>query len=156
MSRLFLNTFLSLPICCWTWGKAVKADKKESRSLWHFSPRRGGFPGAGAAAVPGSAGRRERRAGEGEGEKMNSCRAIKAASAWLSKAGGNLIQPGASLPSAVWCLPGIQERGCLTAHFVWRAKGALPSHSFQRKEILAGGVSSFWEKHALNVVAAAL
>lgn len=29
---------------------------------------------------PGSAGRRERRAGEGEGEKMNSCKAIKPAS----------------------------------------------------------------------------
>lgn len=95
----------------------------------------------------GSAGRRERRAGEGEEEKMNSCKAIKPASLpYCPKQAGNLIQPGASLPSAVWCLPGIQERGCLTAHFVSRAKGALPSHNFQRKDILAGGVSSFLRK----------
>lgn len=45
----------------------------------------------------------------GVGQK-NSCKPIKPNSASLSKA-VNLIQPGASLPIAVWCLTGISGKG---------------------------------------------
>lgn len=70
----FLRTFLSAPICCWAWGRSIKTDKNESTNLWSSAPELGRFPGAGVSREEGE------EAGEGQGEKMNSCRAIKPAS----------------------------------------------------------------------------
>lgn len=76
LHQFFLNSFLSAAICCRAWGKSIKTDKNEFTNLWYSAPKLGRFPGA-ASGVSWEEGE---EAGEGEGEKMNSCKAIKPAS----------------------------------------------------------------------------
>lgn len=79
-TNFFLNTFISAPICCWAWGRSIKTDKNESTNLWYSTPKLGRLPGAGAGAASRVSWEEGEEAGEGEGEKMNSCKAIKPAS----------------------------------------------------------------------------